>query len=665
MSRLLVFRAAASATACALFLSGCAEDASPSQSSTKFVRSNNPNPGSYIVVLRDTDQARAQSLDLQAQSLAVSYAGRITHTYGTALRGFAAEMSEDSARALAERDEVAYVEEDTMFHLNDVQPNATWGLDRIDERNLPLDGRYFSANSGAGVNVYIVDTGIHRTHREFGGRVRNGFTAIRDGNGTNDCNGHGTHVAGTVGSETFGVADDVALIPVRVLGCSGSSAGSSVIDGVNWIARNRVLPAVANMSVGGGASRALDQAVRAAVAAGVTVVVAAGNETQNACNVSPARESSAITVGASTDNDTRAGFSNFGSCVDIFAPGQEITSTWLSNGTNTIDGTSMASPHVAGVAALYLHENPRASPANVRSAILGGATPGLLSGIGPGSPNRLLYSGIVDTGPPPPGPRPPSGCRVNELGSALGQGVARGRTQGGSTGQTGSCVDSANAPEVAFRWTAPSTGTYRIDTQGSNFDTALYIRDNTCQGGELACDDDGIARAGASATQIALRAGDTVVIVVDGYGTNAGNYVLNIRDLNPGAPPPGLTCDSDNLGSALGFGVARGTTTGSDSQFAGSCSQSASAPDAAFRWRAPFSGRFLFDTRGSSYDTVLYLLEDSCDGRELACDDDAVSSSGPSAFAVTLQAGQQVVVVVDGYDRNSGTYSLNINQFNQ
>jgi serine protease len=351
-------------------------------------------PGQYIVVLDDRQVGRADVRPL-AEALARQHGGRLAHVYEHAIRGFALRMSATAAAALARHPRVRYVEQDSeRFVVND-QLNATWGLDRIDQRDLPLNGTYSYTTLATGVHVYVIDTGIRASHVEFGGRVSsNGYTAINDGNGTNDCNGHGTHVAGTIGGATYGVAKGVTLHAVRVLNCSGSGSNAGVIAGVNWVTANHVGPAVANMSLGGGASTALDDAVRNSVASGVTYAVAAGNSNANACLSSPSRVSQALTVGSSTNTDARSSFSNFGTCVDLFAPGSSITSAWRTSDTaiNTISGTSMASPHVAGAAALYLATDPAALPATVHAAIVDNASVNKLSSIGAGSPNRLLHS---------------------------------------------------------------------------------------------------------------------------------------------------------------------------------------------------------------------------------------------------------------------------------
>jgi subtilisin family serine protease len=353
-------------------------------------------PNQYIVVL-DQDAA-GQAGDItaafkRADTLLQGFGRRAAYVYGRAINGFAVDLTEAEAIALSEDPRVLFVEEDSVMEALATQNNPPWGLDRIGQRGLPFNSRYTYATTGAGVNVYIVDTGIRRTHNQFGGRAFSGFAAINDGRGTNDCNGHGTHVAGTVGGSTYGVAKGVRLFAVRVLGCNGSGSTSGVIAGVDWVTANHIKPAVANMSLGGGISNALDTAVRNSIAAGVTYSIAAGNSGINASNTSPARVSEAITVGSSTASDARSSFSNYGSVVDIFAPGSSIPSAWhtSNSATRTLSGTSMAAPHVAGVAARYLESAPTSSPALVRNQIVNNATPGELSGIPAGTANRLLF----------------------------------------------------------------------------------------------------------------------------------------------------------------------------------------------------------------------------------------------------------------------------------
>jgi serine protease len=358
-------------------------------------------PDQYIVVFDDTQPTTRAQVAAEAQALARQHGARVLHTYRGRLRGFAASMSATAAAAIARSPRVRYVEQDSVMTIVASQPNATWGLDRIDQRNLPLNQTYNYDTSAVNVDVYIIDTGIRGTHVEFGGRVTTGYTAISDGNGTNDCNGHGTHVAATVGGSIYGVAKSVELHAVRVLGCNGSGSTSGVIAGIDWVEENHSSPAVANMSLGGGASTALDDAVRSAIASGVTFAIAAGNSNANACNSSPARVSQALTVGSTTNTDARSSFSNFGACLDLFAPGSGITSAWNTSNTatNTISGTSMAAPHVAGVAALYLAVNPSASPSAVHTAVVNNATANKVTGAGSGSPNRLLYS-LFGAAPP-------------------------------------------------------------------------------------------------------------------------------------------------------------------------------------------------------------------------------------------------------------------------
>jgi subtilisin family serine protease len=354
----------------------------------KLRKSQNKIENNYIVVLDNAVVGEEGAYSIApyiAEELAATHKGKLKQVYKNALNGFAVEMSPEDAERLSEDFRVAFVEEDAVVTADATQSNPPWGLDRIDQRSRPLNAIYTFNWTGAGVFAYVIDTGIRTAHTQFGGRAANVFDAF-GGNGQ-DCNGHGTHVAGTIGGSTFGVAKSVNLRGVRVLNCSGSGTNSGVIAGVDFVRLNRQNPAVANMSLGGGASSALDTAVNNLSNSGVPIAVAAGNSNANACNSSPARAANAITVGSTTTTDARSSFSNFGTCLDLFAPGSGILSAWFTSNTAT-----MASPHVAGVAALYRQFNPGASAATVRNAIVNGATTNVVTNPGTGSPNRLLYS---------------------------------------------------------------------------------------------------------------------------------------------------------------------------------------------------------------------------------------------------------------------------------
>ena len=344
-------------------------------------------PGSFVVGFKDGAVA-------QAHSMTAKYGGQVTSVFD-AVHGFSATMSDRQARRLAADPAVAYVEQDQVFTIQTTQsPVPSWGIDRIDQRALPLNNAYTFNTTASNVTAYIIDTGIRVTHQTFGGRAVFAFNAV-DTNNT-DCNGHGTHVAGTVGGSQYGVAKAVRLRAYKVLNCAGSGTTQQVVNGINRAAADHPAgqPAVGNMSLGGGVSTAIDSAVRGAIADGITMAIASGNSNANACNFSPARVTEAITVNASDRNDARASFSNFGTCTDIFAPGVGITSSWATSdtATNTISGTSMATPHVAGVAALYLATHTTASPAAVQSALISFSTTGRITNPGSGSPNRLLFT---------------------------------------------------------------------------------------------------------------------------------------------------------------------------------------------------------------------------------------------------------------------------------
>jgi len=379
---------------------------------------DNPIPGQYIVVfnsdeIRESvdadrlagrldkavvaspDAAVAAEVEKRVVDVAAQHDLKVSQLYTHALHGMVVSADDRKLASLLNDPRVDFVEEDGYVELSATQTGATWGLDRVDQRDRPLNGTYIYTPTAANVRAYIIDSGIRTGHNQFGTRLLAGYSAINDGRGTNDCNGHGTHVAGTVGGTTWGVAKQVRLVPVRVFGCTGGSANSTIIAGIDWVRANRVLPAVANMSLGGPASSATDTATNNLINSGVTVVVAAGNNNgANACNYSPARVANAVTVGSTTSTDARSSFSNIGSCVNIFAPGSSITSAWYTStsASNTISGTSMASPHVAGAAALYLTNNPSASPATVRNWLYSNATTNRVSNPGTGSPNRLLYT---------------------------------------------------------------------------------------------------------------------------------------------------------------------------------------------------------------------------------------------------------------------------------
>ena len=370
--------------------------ASPAQAATGEIRSADAKekvPNSYVVKLKDTADAVSKT-EATANTVAARFGGAVDRVYGSALRGFSVKLSEAQAKRLAADPAVEYVEQDQVFHVETTQSNPpSWGLDRIDQANLPLNSAYSYTSTGSGVTAYVIDTGVRISHQTFGGRAVNGRDFVDNDAVAQDGNGHGTHVAGTIAGSQYGVAKGAKIVGVRVLDNSGSGTTAGVVAGIDWVTANAVKPAVANMSLGGGASTTIDAAVRRSISSGVTYAVAAGNSNANASTSSPARVTEAITVGATERTDARASYSNFGSVLDVFAPGSGITSSWGTSdtATNTISGTSMATPHVAGVAARYLQTHTTATPAQVSAALVAAATPNKVTNPGSGSPNRLLF----------------------------------------------------------------------------------------------------------------------------------------------------------------------------------------------------------------------------------------------------------------------------------
>ncbi|MFG1867848.1 S8 family peptidase [Micromonospora arborensis] len=499
-------------------------------------------PDSYIVVLKDSAVARDRVGDT-ARRLSGRHGGKVARTYSAALRGFEVTVSAGAAARIAADPAVAYVEQNHTVSIYGTQTNPpSWGLDRIDQRNLPLNSSYTYPNTASNVRAYIIDTGVLFGHNDFGGRAVSGYDAV-DGGSADDCNGHGTHVAGTVGGSAYGVAKGVQIVGVRVLNCQGSGTNAQVVAGIDWVTANAVKPAVANMSLGGGANSSIDTAVSNSINSGITYAVAAGNGNalgvrQNACNYSPARVASAITVGATQNNDAAASFSNFGTCVDILAPGVNITSAWYtgSSATNTISGTSMASPHVAGAAALALSGNPSWSPQQVRDYLVNNSTPNVVTNVGTGTPNQLLY---VVNGTPPAndfsvsvsptsGSTAPGGSVTATVGTATTAGSAQsvslsasGLPSGATASFSPSTVTSGGSSTLTIATSASTpAGSYPITITGSGAAgtrTATYTLTVTGSGGGC---------SGTNGTDVSIPdagAAVTSSITIAGCGRNASS----------------------------------------------------------------------------------------------------------------------------------------------
>jgi len=411
-------------------------------------------PNEYIVALRSAIVSQGQ-LSATALSMAAGAGAQITYVYGDAINGFAVKADANALAAIRANPSVEYVEPVQVMRAIATQaPTPSWGLDRIDQANLPLNNSFTYPTGGGAVHVYIIDTGLLTTHNDFSGRVGLSSNHIQPTGGSpawTDCAGHGTHVSGTIAGTTYGILKTATVHAVRVLDCGGSGTSASVIAGINWVIANAVQPAVSNMSLGGGADVSIDNATNAMANAGIVSAVAAGNSNgANACNFSPARATQAVTVGATTNTDARSSFSNIGTCLDIFAPGSAITSDYIGGNSATaiLSGTSMASPHVAGVAALYRSLNPSATAAQTVSALITNATLNKVTNAGTGSPNRLLYMGFLNGAPPPPNQNPTANFTYNCVPKLDGTGV--------DCTFNGSSSSDPDGNVVAWAWSSPN-----------------------------------------------------------------------------------------------------------------------------------------------------------------------------------------------------------------
>ncbi|MES4902965.1 MULTISPECIES: S8 family peptidase [unclassified Streptomyces] len=392
--RLTLATAVAAAVAAGAFMAvpAGASTASPAEGKVYGTQSADAVKGSYVVLLKGGKSIKAQST---GKDLAERYGGTLRRSYDSAVNGFSASgLTETEAKRLAADPAVAKVVQNHRFTIDATQDDPpSWGLDRIDQADTEADKKYtYPDSAGEGVTAYVIDTGVRVSHKDFGGRATSGFDAIDNDEDADDGHGHGTHVAGTIAGADHGVAKKAKIVAVRVLDDQGSGTTEQVVAGIDWVTENHQGPSVANMSLGGGVDDALDAAVQKAIDSGVTFGVAAGNESTDASQGSPARVKDAITVASSTDADEQSDFSNYGDVVDIYAPGSDITSDWNTgdDATNTISGTSMATPHVVGAAAVYLAGHQDATPADVAKALTEGATPDKISNPGAGTPNKLL-----------------------------------------------------------------------------------------------------------------------------------------------------------------------------------------------------------------------------------------------------------------------------------
>jgi hypothetical protein len=631
----------------------------------------------YIVVFKKS----VGNVDELVDQMTRGNGSTVHYRYRHAIKGFCATIPPQALEGIQRNPNVDYIEADGPMFANPSQSlpsnGSLWGLDRIDQRDRPLDYIYIYPNTASEVTAYIIDTGIRYDHVEFGGRAVFGYDAF-GGTGA-DGNGHGTHVAGTVGGVNVGVAKGVALVAVRVLNDRGSGTTSGVIAGVDWVANNHVDPAVANMSLGGGASTSLDQAVANAVGAGVTFVVAAGNDNKSACNYSPAREPSAITVGSTTSSDARSSFSNFGSCLDLFAPGSSIYSAYKNSSSSyaTLSGTSMASPHVAGVVALYLEANTSATPAQVATAITGNATSGKVTSAGTSSPNLLLYNGFIGGGTPS-GPNAPTGLSASYSSPNINLSWTDN-----STDETGFYIErSVNGglyAQIAF---VSANATTYADGSGftSGYTYAYRVRAYNTNGNSAYCDPASVTFEPAAPTMSSVLSSEITSSSItvrwgDVFGETSyvverspdGNTWGNATTLAAGTTSynwTGLTPDTEYYfrvkavnagGSSSWSNSVSATTLSAPSGVAYISAASTSSINNGNKWTAEVSLTVMDGSSTATGGSVSYTYSGGASGSGTA----TISASGVATFSVSNIAKNKASVDFDVTGVSGTTNSYN------